>query len=105
MGFGSIPEIAYHFITAVEHAAPHAKLAAERLYEGGINVVVAATDPDAMSRIDRNIQFAKLGSASFGLCVAVLKRNVQGGISCTVAIGETLMRLDKAGAKARHPSL
>lgn len=101
MGFGSIPDIAYQFIAAVGKAPPYAKHVAGKVYDSGMNVVVGATDPDAMPSVERNIELLKLGSASIGLCMAVIARNTQNGIGCSMAISESLMRFGKAGAKVR----
>lgn len=105
MDFGNLPDFANHFGNAVQSAIPAIRGGVLGAYDGCMNIWTGMTHPDAMPPTERNLQLLKLGSTSFGFYMAALGKNIHGAVGCSIAISETLLRLNRAGSKIRAKDL
>jgi len=105
MDWGNIPAIAQNFAFAAHMAAPPIAYAATKTYALGHDVWVGATHEDSMDSLDRNMQFAKMGSAGLGFIMSVFARSPHGIVAGGVTLADTFIRLARAGraVKQREP--
>lgn len=102
---GSIPDLAQHFIFAVQHYIPAISPVIHHAMDLGVDFWTGLTQHDAMSPSMRNFQLLKLGGSTVGLGICLAAENFEGTIGWALSEGEAVMAFCRAGHKYRamHP--